>query len=723
MSAVPDKLDLIAVSAFGLEGVVARELRDLGYPDAAPCQTGRICFCAGPEAVCRANIFLRCADRVLIRVGSFSAPDFESLFEGTKELEWERWIGRDAAFPVSGRSVRSTLTSVPAVQRTVKKAIVERLRSAHATTELPETGPEVAVEVALLKDQVTITIDTTGPALNKRGYRDRVVTGQLRETLAAALVQLSVWTPDRPLVDPFCGSGTIPIEAALIARRIAPGLHRTFASDQWPWIPDTLWDAADEEARDLILAAPDVSIIGTDIDEPVLALARRHAERAGVADLIHFQQRDFADLRSKREHGCVIANPPYALRLGDDRDVRSLYQQFPAVLARMPSWSHFVLTAFPDFERIVEREADRRRKLFNARIECTYYQFLGPKPPSMNRADPEAPRPEVAPVFGGADDKARKQAESLAACLTRRARHMRRWPERQGITCYRLYDNNVPGVRLAIDRYEDHLHIGEYEPRDGRSPGAHAAWLDLMIAATSRALDVHPSKIHVKRRDRQRADAQHEKLDDQGARGRRFTVSEGGHRFIVNLTDYIDTGLFLDHRQTRAMVAAEAEGKRVLNLFAYTGSFTVYAAAAGARSTTSVDWSNTYLDWAHDNLALNDLDAPEHTLVRKDVLAFLEGHLRAPAYDLAVVDPPTFSNSKRTDEIWDVQRDHARLLSALAPLMTPGAAVYFSTNARRFTLDEPALDAYSIREITRRTTPPDFADSRAHRCWRLVRTA
>ncbi len=371
--------DLIATSAFGLEAIVARELGALGYEAASP-QTGRVAFRADAGAIARANLWLRSADRLLMRVGSFEAPDFDALFDGVYELPWQQWIGSDGHFPVSGRSVKSRLSSVPALQRCVKKAIVEKLRDAHHVRELDESGPTVAVEVALLKDSATLTIDTTGDGLHKRGYRDLSGAAPLRETMAAALVQLSFWRRERPMIDPFCGSGTICIEAAMIGRNIAPGINRSFAAESWPWLDSKLWKDAREDARASVLADLDERVVGTDIDDNAISMARRHAQRAGVADSIHFQCRPFEQLSSKRRYGCVVGNPPYGVRIDELPEVRDLYTSIPEVLAKLPTWSFFILTSWRNFESLVGRRADRRRKLYNAQLECTYFQFHGPKP-------------------------------------------------------------------------------------------------------------------------------------------------------------------------------------------------------------------------------------------------------------------------------------------------------------------------------------------------------
>jgi 23S rRNA (guanine2445-N2)-methyltransferase / 23S rRNA (guanine2069-N7)-methyltransferase len=703
---------LVATAAFGLEAVVVRELKNLGY-EGHVTRPGRIEFTGDELAVCRTNLWLRSADRVLIQFARFAVPDFDALFDTVAELPWEAWITREAAIPVRGRSRKSQLTSVPAVQRTVKKAIVKRLLAQHATAELPETGMPVPVEVALLDDEATISLDTSGDGLHRRGYRTLAGPAQLRETLAAALVQLSFWKPDKPLIDPFCGTGTIIIEAAMIGRKMAPGRNREFAAEHWPMISRDAWNQARAEAADLMLPALPERPLGTDIDAESLSLARYHSEQAGVSNDVHFQQRAFADLTSKRNFGCTIMNPPYGLRMGEEQETTELYRSFPEVLRRLKTWSHFILSARDDMEQLVGQEADRRRKLYNAKIPCTYYQFFGPKPAEIRHDEPKSQ-----PAFGGLREEARRQSEEFANRLTKLARHLRKWPSR-GISCYRLYERDIPEIPLVVDRYEDALHIAEFERPHDRTAAEHADWLDLMVRTAAEALDVPRELAFLKHRERQRGDSQYERVSEAGVEK---VVTEGGLKFLVNLSDYLDTGLFLDHRITRGMVRDQAAGKRFLNLFAYTGSFTVYAAAGGGASTTTVDLSANYLDWAQENLRLNGLSGPQHQFVREDSLEFVERLSPKETFDLVVVDPPTFSNSKRLDYDWDVQRDHTLLLNKLIQRMSEGGVIYFSTNSRRFKLAEDQLTSVRIREISKQTVPEDFRNKRIHRCWRMIKS-
>ena len=800
---------LIATSAFGLEAIVVRELGGLGYA-AKVARPGRIAFSGDASALCRANMWLRSADRVLVEIASFTAADFDALFDTVRDLPWEEWIAAEAAIPVGGRSIKSQLSSVPAIQRSVKKAIVERLLAARPGVELPETGPPIAVEVSLVNDLATIDLDASGHGLHRRGYRTLAAAAQLRETLAAAMVQLSFWKPERQLVDPFCGTGTIAIEAAMIGRRLAPGRKRTFAAETWEQIPATAWQAAREEADDLALPSLPLRIIGCDADAESLKLARYHAGLAGVADDVHFQQHTFDELTSSRNYGCVITNPPYGVRMGEEREIEELYRSIPNVLRRLKTWSHFILTAHPDFERLVGQRADKRRKLYNGRLQCNLFQFFGPKPPrrrdgvgkpesaggdgvesgegvgkllpvetrpaeesarGQRAPDPvnlkleapshlwgglgrgtesaessatsippplsptpqgegdqtdvvervapaRQPRPVQRPAFGGLHTDAERQAADFGNRLKKLARHLRRWPTKRGITCYRIYERDIPEVPLVVDRYEDALHIAEFDRPHERTAAEHADWLDHMVRTAAEALETPIESTFLKHRQRQRGTDQYERFDDQSALK---IVNEGGLKFQVNLSDYLDTGLFLDHRVTRGMVRDAAAGKRMLNLFAYTGSFSVYAAAGGASETVTVDLSQVYLEWAEKNFELNGLQGIQHQFVRVDSREFVASLNGQPQFDLAVVDPPTFSNSKRVDDDWDVQQDYQLLLNETLRCMTPGGVIYFSTNSRKFKFDEESLRGAAVREISKQTVPEDFRNQRIHRCWRIVK--
>lgn len=373
-------INLIATAAFGLEAVVARELKELGYED-TECRNGEVLFSGGLEDIIRTNLWLRCSDRVLIEMGRFEARTFDELFEGIRALPWEDWIGETDVFPVKGKAVRSTLMSVPDCQAIAKKAIVERLKTRYRRDWFPETGVTYPIEVAVTKDEARLTLDTSGWGLHKRGYRPSAGEAPLRETLAAALVQLSFYRGDRPFVDPFCGSGTIAIEAALLGTRTAPGLTRGFVSEQWGIFPPGLWKRMREEAAAQRLDTLPYGLTGYDIDEKILRTARQNTEAAGVGHLIDFHKRDVREFSTGKQYGCLITNPPYGERMGEKREAEELYRILGRVTKDLSTWSIYVITACETFERLYGRRADRKRKLYNGSIRVDYYQYQGPRPP------------------------------------------------------------------------------------------------------------------------------------------------------------------------------------------------------------------------------------------------------------------------------------------------------------------------------------------------------
>lgn len=381
-----DKMEWIAPCHFGLESVLKREIQDLGY-ETVQVEDGRVTFCGGIEAVCRANIFLRTAERILLKVGSFPAVTFEELFDRTKEIPWEDYIPEDGKFWVAkAASVKSRLFSPSDIQSIMKKAMVERLKSKYHMQWFQESGASYPVRVFLMKDIVTVGIDTTGISLHKRGYRPAAGKAPIAENLAAALILLTPWKKDRILVDPFCGSGTFPIEAAMMAANIAPGMNRSFIAETWAnLVEKRAWYEAVNESHDMICDEIETDIQGYDADPEVLRTARRNAEDAGVAHLIHFQQREVKDLSHPKKYGFIITNPPYGERLEEKSALPQLYREFGEAFRRLDSWSAYMITSYEDAERYFGRKADRNRKIYNGMLRTYFYQFQGPKPPKKKR--------------------------------------------------------------------------------------------------------------------------------------------------------------------------------------------------------------------------------------------------------------------------------------------------------------------------------------------------
>lgn len=379
------RIELIAPCHFGLESVLKREIIDLGY-EISEVEDGRVSFYGDIDALCRANVFLRTAERILLKVGKFKATSFEELFEKTKALPWEEFIPKDGKFWVAkAASVKSKLFSPSDIQSIMKKAMVTRLQEHYHMEWFPEDGAAYPVRVFLMKDMVTVGIDSSGVSLHKRGYREIAGKAPITETLAAALIMLTPWRKDRIFVDPFCGSGTFPIEAAMMAANIAPGMNRSFVAEQWDNIIDKkYWYNAIDEANDLIVDDIETDIQGYDIDGSVIKIARRNAREAGVDHLIHFQERSVAELSHPKKYGFIITNPPYGERLEDKKDLPKLYKTFGEQFKGLDSWSAYMITSYEDAERYFGRKADKNRKIYNGMLKTYYYQFLGPKPPKKN---------------------------------------------------------------------------------------------------------------------------------------------------------------------------------------------------------------------------------------------------------------------------------------------------------------------------------------------------
>lgn len=370
---------LIATSAFGIESIVAKEIKSLGYNDVT-VENGKITYLTDERGIVKSNLWLRCSDRIYIKVGEFKATSFEELFENTKALPWENYLPVNAEFPVAdAKSVKSGLFSLSDIQSIVKKAVVERLKNTYKVDWFKEDGAKYPIHVSILKDIVTISINTSGDALHKRGYREKASEAPLKETLAAALIKISGWTADKPLIDPFCGSGTLPIEAALIGRNIAPGLNRKFISENWALIPNELWKEERKQAYSAIDYNCELDIIGVDINKRVISVARENSIEAGVDDCIHFQHNDMNTISSKKKNGFIICNPPYGERLNELAEIQALYKEMGKVYSNFPTWNKFIITSYEEFEKYFGKHSDKNRKLYNGRLKCYYYQYINNK--------------------------------------------------------------------------------------------------------------------------------------------------------------------------------------------------------------------------------------------------------------------------------------------------------------------------------------------------------
>ena len=727
----------------GLEQVLADELRALGATDV---ETGKrlVKFTGDQRLLYRVNACCRTAIRILKPIHQFAAESEKQLYDGVQQTAWREYLSPTQSLWIDPIVHNSFCTHSRYAAQLTKDAIVDQLRtSSGKRPSVDREQPDLRISLHLASNQATVYLDSSGESLHKRGYRQATGEAPLNEVLAAGILQLSGWDRQSALIDPLCGSGTLVIEAALLARNIAPILlGREFAFAKWPDFDRQLFRRVYDEAQQSAVESLDFPLQGSDIDQAIINVARENAKRAGVLDDIEFRVGSFEVAQPPAAGATLITNPPYDERLKVDRTA-GLYRRIGDTLKNnFTGCTAWLLTGNLSAAKQIGLRSSQRTTLFNGPIECRLLKFdlyAGSKKTS-SLADEEdldsvdtsqdatsspasiSPSPSV-PKRGESHPQAwLQQAEMFRNRLRKMQKHQGKWARRQGITCYRLYDKDIPDVPLAIDWYEGKLHIAEYVRPHDRAEAEHKVWIEFIIKAAADALDVRRRDAFVKLREKQKGTSQYEKRDETG---NRFEVHEGGHTFLVNLSDYLDTGLFLDHRQTRAMVEEEAAGKNFLNLFCYTGAFTVYAAAGGASATTSVDLSNTYLDWAEANMQANGFDinpnTSPHRFVHRNVMTFLQDHASAGGapWDLAVVDPPTFSNSKRTADVWDVQRDHAELLNVLLKQMTADGIVYFSTNLRRFKFEEEAIQASHIQDISKQTVPPDFRNKRIHRCWKL----
>jgi 23S rRNA (guanine2445-N2)-methyltransferase / 23S rRNA (guanine2069-N7)-methyltransferase len=776
------KFLLTAKTVFGLENVLAAELAALGADAIEP---GRrlVNFMADRRLLYKANIWLRTAIRVLRPIHAFDADDEKSLYAGIQQIDWSTHLDAAGSLAIDPVIHNSFLTHSLYAAQLAKDAIVDQFRERRGTRPSVDLKkPDLRLNLHLNDNRATVYLDSSGDSLHKRGYRMLSGEAPLNEVLAAGILQLTEWDRRSPLADFMCGSGTLPIEATLLARNIAPGtIRQKFGYMRWPDFDAALHAELMAEAKRAALPRLEFPIVGSDLDPTAIAAARENARRAGVQKDVQFEVAHYEAARPPAPGGTLVTNPPYDERMKVSQ-AAAVYRRIGDALKReWPGYTAFIFTGNAEAAKSFGLRPSKKFRLNNGPIHCQLLRFevfgattttdddketkqettkdtkaanrddeetktgttddaddtddiaedagevaVDDEDETEEDADPSSSslKPQASSLSPRAHNLPRRQwqdqAKEFSNRLVRMSKHWKKWARRQGITCFRLYDRDLPEVPLALDWYEGHLHVAEYVRPHDRTDIEHQIWLTKMIEAAAAALEVDPQLVAVKRRGRQRGPAQYERQSEEG---RRTIVHEGGHQFEVNLSDYLDTGLFLDHRITRGMVEKDAAGKRFLNLFGYTGAFTVYAAAGGAAETTTVDLSSTYSQWAERNLKLNGFSGSRHQIIRSDAMRFLRrmipGH--GGEFDLAVVDPPTFSNSKNTPNIWDVDRDHVELLNLVLQRLAPGGKIYFSTNFRKFKFRGDEIHGATIREISRQTVPPDFRNKRIHRCWILVR--
>lgn len=715
--------------------MLATEIRALGGADV--CETRSAVTFGGPLPVgYRVCLWSRLASRVLLALADFPAATAEDLYAGVSEVPWEEYVSPEGTLAIDATGTTSGLSNSRFSAQKAKDAIVDRIRDRTGVRPSVDLDrPDVRVNLRLARDRATLSLDLSGAPLHERGYRTpgEQAEAPLKENLAAAVLVSAGWpevaAAGGALVDPMCGSGTLLVEGALIAADQAPGLLREYwGFTGWLGHDPNAWhellDEADGRAEAGRANMP--PIMGFDADASAIELTRACAKRAGFGGVISAEQRELSRLAAPggASTGLVVTNPPYGVRLGEAAALQPLYETLgQKLLAGFTGWRAAVFTSDESLARAIGLRSTSARTLYNGAIEAKVYRFEV----SQERVRAQVRRAPAARSAG---------AEMLANRIGKNLRHLGKWARREGVTCLRVYDADLPEYAVAVDLYEGSgrdagrrfAHVAEYAPPPEIPPAVAEARLADATQVVADVLEVAPDDVVVKVRMRQRGTSQYERVQN---RGEFVEVSEGGLRFEVNLYDYLDTGLFLDHRPVRAMVRELAAGTRFCNLFAYTGTASVYAAAGGARAISTADLSEKYLAWARRNMELNGFGEMKGArYFATDALRWLAEERRriveglADPYGLVFCDPPTYSSSqKMTARTFDVQRDHVRLISDAAALLEPGGVLVFSTNLRTFRLDAEALPHLSIEDITPATVPPDFARTpRIHQCF-LVRGA
>lgn len=723
-------------TARGMLPLLADELRRLGISNTRQEQ-GSIRFTGSLEDAYRVCLWSRVAIRVLMPIAHFAAETPEQLYDGVKAIAWEEHLEAEGStLAVDFNSFRSKIKHTQYGAQKVKDAIVDRFReqSGHRpSVELFQ--PDLRINVYLKHNQAIVSIDLSGESLHKRGYRHQQTEAPLKENLAAAILLSAEWSrlsrQGWGLLDPMCGSGTFLIEAAMIAADIAPGIGREyFGFLYWKQHDKPAWQQlkADAERRRHAGLSRMPMIVGGDIDATAVAAALSNIEQAGLQGRIQVFERQLLDWPAEASQlpaaGLLVCNPPYGERIGQRDELHYLYDSVGNIIQEsLPGWRSAIITDNPELGKFTGLTLFDRIPFDNGPIACEVLYYRAVKPVTLTERTQAATQIRET-TEAAQDNTSRPQVEiseqgrMFANRLGKNYKHLAKWARKNNISCYRVYDADLPDYAAAIDVYADHVHVQEYAPPKKIDPLKATERLTEMMQIIPEVLSVPASQVALKVRQRQSGKQQYEA---QAAMRQRFAVDENGLKFWVNLTDYLDTGLFLDHRLTRQMVAEQCKGKDFLNLFAYTGSATVYAAAAGAASTTSVDMSNTYLNWAQDNLLLNKLDGPQHHFIRANCIDWLtQAREQQQRYDVIFLDPPTFSNSSRMEGVFDVQRDHVELIWSCIKIMRPDGLLFFSTNRRDFKLDKKALEALNIDNISRATLPADFEKNpKIHYCWKI----
>lgn len=705
----------------GMVAALLSELTTLGAETVREQPAG-VEFTGNLEIAYRVCLWSRIAGRVLLPLLNFKVDSEESLYFNTQKINWLEHFTENQTFAVDFTGTSEVIRHTQFGAFKIKDAIVDQFRQINGHRPTVDTEhPNLRINAYLHHDQLVLSLDLAGESLHRRGYRVETVAAPLKEHLAAAILVRSGWLEiakqGGTLVDPMCGSGTLLIEAALMAADIAPGLQRhNYGFLAWRQHDSLLWNnlRSDAELRRVNGLAKLPPIYGYDHDLKAIHATQANVTAAGLADYIHVSRKNLVELNAPKTHaGLLIANPPYGERLSDEQELTTLYRQLGKCLKEhFIGWRAAIFTGNPESAKQLGIRAHHTHNMFNGGLTCKLLRFEIDASRYMKRDNYAVPLGAGAAMFA---NRLRKNFKELSA-----------WAKTQQIDCYRLYDADMPEYNLAIDLYQGAaLWVNVQEYQAPKTVDAQKAQHRLKEALTVivQELNIPREQLFFKTRQRQKGNTQYEKLHDSQ---QFYEIKENGLRFLVNFTDYLDTGIFLDQRITRQQLKELARGRDFLNLFAYTGTATVYAAAGGAKSTTTIDISNTYLKWAKQNLMLNNFRERAHNFIQTDCLHWLAEQANINQkrhYNLIFIDPPTFSNSKRMGgQVLDIQRDHSTLLNHAIKLLTADGILIFSNNFRYFRLDQSALSEVTIQDITASTVPHDYArNPRIHNSWIITK--
>lgn len=717
------KLSFLATCPVGLGSVLTAELAALGAGDVRETPAG-VHFTGSLAVAYRACLWSRLANRILLRVSDTVVASADDVYTSARSVRWSEHLSVKTRFSVEFRGQTNFIKNTHFGALKVKDGIVDFFRDRDGVRpSVDPKRPDLRIVAQLSKGRLTLSLDLSGESLHRRGYRLEGGKAPLKENVAAAVLMRAGWpkVAERggSLIDPMCGSGTLLIEAAQMAMSIAPGLARArFGFHGWLGHREDQWRAirseADSQKRDAL--PENIEIRGYDGDIGAIRKAEENIKRMGLASEVRVRARQLSDV-AKPTHrdmgeGLIVVNPPWGERLSTDEAVKKLYAALGRVLhTEFLGWQAAVLAADTQHARCTGLRSHKNYKFKSGPLDIGLYLFdLVPDNELRVSQDSESKTVtdnQSLPALSGG-------AQMFANRLRKNLKRLQKWRQQNEVECYRLYDADMPEYAVAIDVYGDYLHIAEYAAPKSVSEADATRRFNEVVEACQVVFNVTDrAEFGLKRRERQRGIRQYERVSQ---RGERHQIKELGARLWVNLHDYLDTGVFLDHRPIRQRIQSEARGKRFLNLFAYTGVASVQAALGGARFTTSVDLSNTYLDWFRENLASNGLAESQNRAIKSDVMKWLAGE--KSLYDIILLDPPTFSNSKSTETHFDVKRDHFALISAAMDRLEKDGTLYFSNNHRKFELDSQVAGRFVVEEITASTIDLDFERSQGiHRCW------